>query len=212
MGGQHMADRGDEMVIAGMRPYSPNDANNPYLRLHRGVSFVLFVDSLILLYITSIIASGWFGNSAGIVTGIVATFLIVVWLAYRARNPKAYWVGCAVIGIAGLFFGFNALYSLVGVITGDAVFLLWVFLFSWAMFGSFRRSMSHFHPVYKNTYFGREQGLPSLEMAAGEMLAACPHCMAVLAIQPNLLSHEDKCPYCNLHLVSKELASMYEQE
>ena len=100
MGGHHMADRGDEMVIAGMRPYSPNDANNPYLRLHRGVSFVLFVDSLILLYITSIIASGLFGNSAGLVTGIVATFLIVVWLAYRARNPMAYWFGLSLIHIS----------------------------------------------------------------------------------------------------------------
>ena len=207
-----MADRGDELVIAGMRPHSLSDTNNPYLRLHKGVSFVLFVDSLILLYITSLLSTAFSESVARFITGTTAAILIIVWLAYRARNPKAYWLGCAVIGVAGVFFGLNALYSLYGVLTGNVMFLLWVFLFTWAMFGSFRRSMSHFHPIYKNTYFGRVEGMPSVEMEAGEILAACPHCMAVLAIQPYLLSHEDKCPYCNLNLVSEELASMFQEE
>ena len=65
--------------------------------------FVLFVDSLILFTSHPSSLQDCFGNSAGLVTGIVATFLIVVWLAYRARNPMACWFGCAVIGIADYF-------------------------------------------------------------------------------------------------------------
>ena len=48
--------------------------------------------------------------------------------------------------------------------------------------------------------------MPEVELEEGEMLAACPHCMAVLAIRPDLLSPSDTCPHCKQSLVSKDLA------
>ena len=40
-----------------------------------------------------------------------------------------------------------------------------------------------------------------VKLAQGEMLAACPSCLAVLAINPMLLSPSDVCPHCNSKLV-----------
>ena len=185
--GKYMADRGDEMVIAGMRPYQMVDNTNPHLRLHRGITFVLFIDSLVLLFIGSQFATYLPDGMSSIAIGILAGILIAVCLAYRRRSSVAYWPGAAIIGLAGGFFGINALMSLYGFITGSMSFLLWIFLFTWATFGSARRSLSHFHP-------------------------ACPHCMAILAIRPDLLSSKDTCPYCSSSLVSQHLASKYEEE
>jgi hypothetical protein len=210
--GEYMADRGDEMVIAGMRPYQMVDDSNPHLRLHRGITFVLFIDSLVLLFIGSQFGAYSPDGMSSIAIGVLAGLLIAVCLAYRRRSPVAYWPGAAIIGLAGGFFGINALVSLYGFIMGDMSFLLWMFLFTWATFGSARRSISHFHPAYKNAYFGRSENFQQIELEPGEMLAACPHCMAILAIRPDLLSSKDTCPYCSSSLVSEHLASKYEEE
>ena len=210
--GHIMADRGDEMVVAGMRPYQMADQTNPYLRLHRGVTFVLFVDGLVLLFIGSQFARYLPAQLESLTVGVLAAFLIAIWFGYRRRASSAYWPGAAVIGLAGAFFGINALMSLYGVLTGDMSYLLWMFLFTWATFGSARRSLSHLHPSYKNAYFGRSESFQNIEMAPGEMLAACPHCMAILAIRPDLLNAKDTCPYCSLSLVSEHLASKHEEE
>ena len=209
-----MADRADEMVIAGMKPHTIANSSNPFLRLHRGISFILFVDSLIVLLIISRIVSGFSNSTQTAVMGVLAAFLMINWLAYRNRHPMVYWSGAGVIGLAGVFFAINALYALYSIITAGIamISLLMLFLFVWAMFGSFRRSLSHFHPGYKNAYAGREESIPALELEPGEMLAACPHCMAVLAIRPDLLNQKDDCPYCKLPLVNSELASKYEEE
>ena len=207
-----MAGRADEMVIAGMKPHSIANSANPFLALHRGISFILFVDSLIILLIVSQLVYGFSNSTQTTVMGVLAALLMINWLAYRNRHPMVYWLGAAVIGLAGAFFAINALTALYSVITGNVSSLLWVFLFTWAMFGSFRRSLSHFHPGYKNAYAGRVEEIPGLELEPGEMLAACPNCMAVLAIRPDLLNSKDDCPYCKLPLVNSQLASKYEEE
>lgn len=201
-----MADRGDELVIAGMKPNSIATSTNSFLRLHRGITFILLVDSFIVLLIVSDVLSAFSGAPQTAILGFTAAILMVNFLAYRNRHPLVYWVGGAIIGLAGLLFGFLALLSLMN---GG---LLMTFLFVWAMFGSGRRSLSHFHPGYKNAYMGQDESIPGLELEAGEMLAACPHCMAVLAIRPDLLSANDDCPYCQLPLVSSQLADKYEEE
>jgi hypothetical protein len=207
-----MAGRADELVIAGMKPHSIANNANPFLRLHRGISFILFVDSLIVLLIVSRLVSDFSNSTQTTSIGVLAALLMINWLAYRNRHPMVYWIGAGVIGLAGAFFGINALWALYSLITGSVSSLLWLLLFVWAMFGSFRRSLSHFHPGYKNAYAGRVEEIPGLELEPGEMLAACPHCMAVLAIRPDLLNPKDDCPYCQLPLVNPELASKYEEE
>tara|TARA_B100000459_G_scaffold146515_1_gene112952 strand:+ start:1808 stop:2413 length:606 start_codon:yes stop_codon:yes gene_type:complete len=201
-----MAGRADELVIAGMKPSSVSNNSNSFLRLHRGVTFILLVDSFIVLLMIANVTFVFSPNAQNTIVGIFAILLLVNFIGYRKRNPMFYWLGGGVIGLAGFIFGFLALLNL---LSGG---LLMTFLFVWAMFGSGRRALSHLHPGYKNAYMGQDESIPALELEPGEMLAACPHCMAVLAIRPDLLNPRDNCPYCKLPLVSQALASKFEEE
>ena len=201
-----MAGRADELVIAGMKPSTVASNSNSYLRLHRGVTFILLVDSFIVLLMIANVTFAFTPDAQNWIVGVSAILLLSIFLAYRRRSPTVYWLGGGIIGLAGLIFGFLALANL---FSGG---FLMAFLFIWAMFGSGRRALSHFHPGYKSAYMGQDESIPALELEAGEMLAACPHCMAVLAIRPDLLNPKDNCPYCKLPLVSQELASRFEEE
>jgi hypothetical protein len=77
-------------------------------------------------------------------------------------------------------------------------------LIAWAAFSSIRFIRIHFHPVYRMGYLGH--GIPghNQQLHPGEMIAACPTCLAVLAINPQMLSLEDKCPYCDGPLILSE--------
>ena len=50
-------------------------------------------------------------------------------------------------------------------------------------------------------YSGHSVYDEGIKLPANEMLAACPTCLAVLAVNPHLLSPEDKCPHCDSPLV-----------
>ena len=201
-----MAGRADELVIAGMKPSTVARNSNSFIRLHRGVTFILLVDSFIVLLMIANVTYVFTPNAQNGIVGVSVILLLANFLAYRRRSPMAYWLGGGIIGFAGVIFGFLALANL---FSGG---FLMAFLFIWAMFGSGRRALSHFHPGYKSAYLGQDESFPALELEAGEMLAACPHCMAVLAIRPDLLNPKDNCPYCKLPLVSQELASRFEEE
>lgn len=208
-----MADRGDDLVVAGMKPSSMSGSGNPYLRLHSGISFVLLVDSFILLYLLSILYSVVLPSGSGsIALGITAGSLTLIWLSYRRRVSWAYWVGGSIIGLTGIFFGFFSLANLLGIFTGNGGSILFTLLFGWCAVGSFRRAVTHFHPGYNGMYFGKHEVFGDIELEHGEMLAACPTCMAVLAIRPTMLSGSDRCPHCKNPLVSQRLASKYEEE
>jgi len=71
----------------------------------------------------------------------------------------------------------------------------------------------HFHPGYKAAFFGEgEYNSIDIELEEGEMFVACSSCLAVLAIRPNMLSVNDRCPHCNNKLVSKHTAAKYSEE
>ena len=89
--------------------------------------------------------------------------------------------------------------------------LLFVFLFAWAALGSGRRALFHWHPGYRAGYH-RTGPLDSFNLEDGEMLAACPSCLAVLAIRPDMLGDADRCPHCGGALVSQDLIKKYNDE
>ena len=198
--------RGDDLVVAGMRPQSFGNASNPYDRIHRGTTFILLIDSLILLFAAYGTLNALAPSAQEGVLGLLAACLTVTWLAYRRKSKPAYWVGAAVISIASFIFLVYALLLLI------ASSFLMAFLMIWACLGSVRRVATHFHPGYKHAYHNTTEIIADLPLEAGEMYAACPTCLAVLAIRPAMLHSSDRCPHCQNQLVSDELTSKYEQE
>ena len=201
--------RGDQLVVAGMSPNSLTSSNRVFDRIHRGTSFIVFIDGLIVMYLFWAI-SGMISASASTATlGFVSVANFIIWSSYRNRTKWAYWPAATLILIAGLFFGINAIESLFFVMQGNMAGLLFLFLTGWATLGSFRRFLYHFNPVYKTGYFNSDSNSMDFQLEHGEMLAACPKCMAVLAIRPSMLSSSDKCPHCQASLIDPELAANY---
>ena len=201
--------RGDQLVVAGMSPNSLTSSNRVFDRIHRGTSFIVFIDGLIVMYLFWAI-SGMISASASTATlGFVSVANFIIWSSYRNRTKWAYWPAATLILIAGLFFGINAIESLFFVMQGNMAGLLFLFLTGWATLGSFRRFLYHFNPVYKTGYFNSDSNSMDFQLEHGEMLAACPKCMAVLAIRPSMLSSSDKCPHCQASLIDPELAAKY---
>ena len=198
--------RGDELVVAGMRPQQFLGRGNPYDPIHRGTTLILFIDSLIILFVIYALSTIFAPSIVEVSLGLSAALLTMNWLAYRRKSKLAYWFAPVIIGLASLFFLFEALS------------MLWIgsyffaFLMIWACFSSVRRVMTHFHPGYRHAYHSTTEIIPDLPLEPGEMYAACPTCLAVLAIRPAMLHSSDRCPHCQSQLVSDELSAKYEQE
>ena len=199
-------DRGSQLVIAGMNPAKSIGATSAFARIHRGTTFIVFIDGLIVLYI------GYTLSPENMYSGIVAFLAIInlmIWNGYKNRAKWAFWPGAILIGIACMFFALNFLVAALSVIFGNIANILIAFLIGWATLGSARRVMFHFNPSYSKAYFSEEDDDLDFKLEHGEMLAACPTCLAVLAIRPNMLSPNDKCPHCQSPLIDPALAKKY---
>jgi uncharacterized membrane protein (DUF2068 family) len=187
----------DEMILAGSRPTH----GNPIDALHKRVSFVLLIDSFVLFWIASNFVSPVLALIPAIVGGII-------WFMYRSKADWAYWFAPLLMGlISGLFciFLFINVYAL---FAGSGGSWLITLLIGWATFSSIRFIRIHFHPVYKMGYSGHSVHNEGIQLDPNEMLAACPTCLAVLAVNPLLLSPDDSCPHCESPLVTRN----YEEE
>ena len=206
--------RADEMVLAGAAP-SPSFADDPIAHVHRGTSFILLVDGAIVIFIFA-----QFFIGVGLLTGPLGTAVIggatfaglMIYGGYRNRKPWAYWPAVSVLLLASIIFALNGLWSLYLMIVGGYLSnILFVVLFSWAALGSGRRALFHWHPGYRTGYHNATAS-GTFDLEEGEMLAACPSCLAVLAIRPAMLGKADRCPHCGNGLVSQELLDRHADE
>ncbi|MDG1546927.1 MAG: hypothetical protein P8Q55_06005 [Candidatus Poseidoniaceae archaeon] len=211
-------DRSGEIIPAGIAPSKITSTQNAFDRIHRGTSFILAIDTLIIvIFFSGMVVNALIGSS---LENLSQYFIILpgiagglIWTAYRRTNRWAYWPSAGIIALASLFFGLLTLYDIWKFIQGDFGSLIMALLLGWATFGSIRRVRYHFHPGYKAAYLSEfDSSDDEIELEEGEMLAACSSCFAVLAIRPNMLSADDRCPHCNNRLVSNRTASKYNEE
>ena len=200
------------MVLAGSAP-APAPGSDPVAHVHRGTSFILLVDGAIVVFSAYLLISSLFsGPVVDVLSGGLMLAGLLIYAGYRNRKPWAYWPGVAILLLACLVFIANALYSLVILLAGGYVSnLLFIALFAWAALGSGRRALFHWHPAYRAGYL-RQGPLTGFDLEDGEMLAACPSCLAVLAIRPTMLGDADRCPHCGGALVSQALINKYNDE
>lgn len=211
-------DRSGEIIPAGIAPSKITSTQNTFDRIHRGTAFILAIDALIMvIFSAGLLEKASIGSNLEnlsqyfiILPGIVGG---LIWTGYRRRSRRAYWPSAGIIALAAILFGLLTLYDIWQFIQGDFGSLIMALLLGWATIGSIRRVRYHFHPGYKAAYFSEiDSSEDEIELEEGEMLAACSSCLAVLAIRPNMLSVDDRCPHCNNKLVSKHTAAKYEEE
>ena len=205
-------DRSEDIVLAGSGGQQASmTLSTLFTQTHRSTCLVLAIDSLIIV----LIAGNWsafFQPLLGQISTLIWTIPLFstgfVYYSYRLRKSWAYWPGAIVLAIASLLFFFEFLISIFGVINGSPFSLFFVLVMGYASYSSFNRMRYHFSPLYKQGYH-TFVSTPEANLMDGEMLAACPNCMAVLAIRPDLLSPADTCPHCKNPLVSRDLASRH---
>ena len=207
--------RADDLVLAGSAP-SASTARDPIAHVHRGTSFIVLVDAGIVVYLlaTLLLATGFMSPSTSTIIILALAFVALsVYTSYRQRRQWAYWPAVGLLMTASLMFGFLAFLNLIAVLRpeGGLSGLLFVFLMGWAAFGSGRRALFHWHPVYRSGY-SSDSFNPLADLEEGEMLAACPSCLAVLAIRPLMLGNNDRCPHCSSLLVNERLYGKYHDE
>lgn len=206
--------RADDFVLAGSAP-SASTARDPIAHVHRGTSFIVLVDAGIVVYLlaTILLATPFVSQSTSTIIIIAASIVALsVYTSYRQRRQWAYWPAVGLLMTASLMFGFLAFLNLIVVLTGEGFSgILFVFLMGWAAFGSGRRALFHWHPVYRSGY-SNDSFNPLADLEEGEMLAACPSCLAVLAIRPLMLGNNDRCPHCSSLLVNERLYGKYQDE
>jgi hypothetical protein len=183
-----MADA-DEIVLAGSRPQH----SNPIESLHNRTAFVLIIDSAIVTFA--------FYSLFGSLALIPGAFFLAVWSGYKNRSAWAYWFAPIIIGGLTVIFAILLFFNLVTILSGNISGLLFALILGYAIFSSVRFIRIHFHPVYQMGYSGHSVYDEGIKLPANEMLAACPSCLAVLAVNPHLLSPKDKCPHCDSPLV-----------
>ena len=210
-GGEDMGhDRADELVLAGSRPSQLNMHNMAFVKTHRANSFVLIIDLALVYIFNQMLLEAMIGGAvADFLSSVVGVLFFIIWLSYRRQRKWAFWPAAAAFALASIVFFAYALINLGGVLSGGAGGLLWGGVMVWVAYNTFRRFKFHLHPSYRAAY-EREDATIESELNEGEMLAACPSCMAVLAIRPDMLSSDDHCPHCDAHLVSPELFAKYQ--
>ena len=69
------------------------------------------------------------------------------------------------------------------------------------------------HPLFRAWYSGQALAAnQNIELLPDEVLASCPHCHSLLAIQPMALNFDERCPMCTEPLVSVESVAQYGEE
>lgn len=206
-----MANRGDDLVLAGAPPKRAPSSSSPFNVHHRSTVFILAVD-LVLLGYGAIALATMFNADLGLTGSVVLAIAFgSIWTGYRGRKPWAYWPAVAAMSLTFLFFMALVLLYLWSGLRGDLLNVLLAFLMLWAAVGTIRRVRVHLLPTYRAAYVEKPIDLEA-SLEPGEMLAACPHCLAVLAIRPEALSGEDHCPHCDGALVSPDMVARHDEE
>ncbi len=205
-------DRSGDIVLAGSGGQQASmTLSTLFDQTHRSTSLVLAIDSLIIVLIAWDIAGvsqQYLGRLSMLIWAIPLFATTSTWFSYRSRRTWAYWPGAIILTLASLLFFLLFILNLYYVILGSVGSILFLLIMGYASYSSFNRMRYHFSPLYKQGYHTFVP-TPEANLMDGEMLAACPSCMAVLAIRPDLLSPADTCPHCNSPLVSRDLATRH---
>ena len=205
-------DRSGDIVLAGSGGQQASmTLSTLFDQTHRSTSLVLAIDSLIIVLIAWDIAGvsqQYLGRLSMLIWAIPLFATTSTWFSYRSRRTWAYWPGAIILTLASLLFFLLFILNLYYVILGSVGSILFLLIMGYASYSSFNRMRYHFSPLYNQCYHTFVP-TPEANLMDGEMLAACPSCMAVLAIRPDLLSPADTCPHCNNPLVSRDLASRH---
>ena len=109
-------------------------------------------------------------------------------------------------------FGMLSFMFVISAFIGDILYIVMSALLIFTTVATWKRLQVLRNPIFKTWYLGLGSPIIESNLGVGEMLAYCPHCRSILAIKPQLLCVNDKCPHCSKNLVLEETAKIFEEE
>ena len=189
--------------------------SNELTQAHRqsGIMLVLILSLLALVIFAQL--NIYIGSSAFIVVLLPLPFCIIAIKAYFDRQSWALlsviamWIIVIALCFVMMILEFMAASTGSTGLWGYAQGFLLLFL-CWSMNQRLRVLR---HPIFKAWYEGKTGELSqNISLLSDEVLASCPHCHSLLAVQPLNLSADERCPKCNFSLVLEESLALYGEE
>ncbi len=189
--------------------------SNELTQAHRqsGIMLILILSLLALVIIAQLTI--YIGSSALIVVLLPLPFCVIAIKAYFDRQTWALssiigmWMIVIALCFVMMILEFMAASTGSTGLWGYAQGFLLLFL-CWSMNQRLRVLR---HPIFKAWYGGSTGELSQdIALLPDEVLASCPHCHSLLAVQPLNLSADERCPKCNFSLVLEESLALYGEE
>lgn len=189
--------------------------SNELTQAHRqsGIMLILILSLLALVIIAQLTI--YIGSSALIVVLLPLPFCVIAIKAYFDRQTWALssiigmWMVVIALCFVMMILEFMAASTGSTGLWGYAQGFLLLFL-CWSMNQRLRVLR---HPIFKAWYGGSTGELSQdIALLPDEVLASCPHCHSLLAVQPLNLSADERCPKCNFSLVLEESLALYGEE
>ena len=158
----------------------------------------------------------------GSILGLIALFLVFLPIPFCVMIVKGYfqreswalpwvsviWTIAIVMCFLLAFVEFSKPLHVEGSTWGLIQGMLLLYL-CWSMF---QRLKLLRHPMFRSWYSGDGPVFnQNTVLQDGEVLATCPHCHSLLAVQPLNISADEKCPMCNMNLVSNRSVELYSE-
>lgn len=177
-------------------------------------TMLIFTLVLIIFLLFATLGSIW-GTSIFVVVLLPLPFCVIVVRGYFRRESWALpWVvSIWVIAIGMCFLMMIIEFKAASEGTTDSWGYIQGLLLLFLCWSMMQRLRVLRHPMFRAWYDGEDPALSqNIALDPDEVLASCPHCQSLLAVQPLNISVDERCPKCKLRLVSEASVAMYGEE
>ena len=185
-------------------------------RVHRSMSSTLLWLTLLFFFLLisfslnldgTLLQIGTFASILTLSAGLAIYFGFSRRKIWAYRLAIMHWI--FLILICSLITVLDLISGLQGSIMSAIMAIMLIFI----IVGMVKRFTTFSNPMFMAWYIGQSTNiLASSKLQSNEMMAACPHCLSILAVKPLELSGSDLCPNCQEKLVSDEIVAKFSSE
>ncbi len=185
-------------------------------RVHRSMSSTLLWLTLLFFFLLISFSLGLDGTVLQI--GTFASILVLaagmsIYYGFSRRKIWAYRLAIVHWLFLILICSLITLIDLIAGIQGSIMSAIMAIMLIFIIVGMVKRFTTFSNPMFMAWYIGQSSNvLASSQLQTNEMMAACPHCLSILAVKPLELSGSDLCPNCGEKLVSDEVVAKFYNE
>ena len=188
-----------------------DELESDQLALAHRQSGTMLVFTLFLILFLLFTTLGGISSSVMLILFVPIPFCILIVRGYYRRDswalPWVILIWMSAIGLCFILSIFEFFYASAAISYFQGMLLLFL---CWSMSQRLRMLK---HPMFRAWYDGKSTAFSqSIALQPGEVMASCPHCQSLLAVQPLSLTMNETCPKCMGKLVLPSSIEQYAEE